>query len=1130
MLSHVLQVDVSQHTSRALLDNVNAFKGTSSSFLESLAVLLVEKTMPPSTFLFRENDPSKALYFVARGVVEALAVNADTLATDPKIDRVYADDSVLGEVPFFFSIRQLFSARTRVNQLVRIYELSVRDYKRFLEAYPDEERAIFQNIINIDIGSVKPASGLEDKESSSAGFEGRNANEPDEMVPEFDEAADANGSESSSFASQMLDKVAQAIENGRRVKDVEEVRTICSAASKGRLEDLERLTRRRAGAGDTGSMSLQEAVTCTDVRARTPLHLAVSHNHHDATEWLIEAGADINALDHEGRTPMSDAIQNKHDQVAALLRSHGCRIDSGDAAGWMCTAGANGDLDQLRRLISNHCNPNEADYDARTALHLAASNGHFDCVKFLISSWADPNPVDRWGGTPLSDAIRHNHSDIQQFLVEEGGEIGATDLGGVLCQHAVDDEVDQLRVLVKNGASINVGDYDDRTVSSSCLSSVLIHCEAFALIIRCCLPLDNHQAVHLAASCAQLGVLHALASFSDIDINPVDRYGGTPTEDAVREGHYAVEQFLVARGGLRKDAPELIQKRAERDTRQAIRLQEAQQTQHKNEQRDAGREALSKQMEGYLKCVDGPLIKLHTLTQILAMTLDPNGASAPRALTHSPKPSLTELLELRIFQAVFYNFAKSVHSESLLEFYIEAQKVCGGDARNRVMKRPGAKSGPRAGRAGSADQGSVVSSSNGSGDHERGSSENEPADPRYSSPTTEGLSKAQKQWRMVEYLYKRFLRSDSQQSINANPRETDRVRQWLKSSPEAHAMMLADTNANWDHLDDTISIASSKAGSGSSVSGPAYVRTPVKPFHEEHPVDDGSLASLDLAGIDVHGETVQLPPERSSASLVVAHQSVAELEGLGWPVLHSELSKLGLVNRGTAFQSARALAEQLAEARAKDKAPPSSDAAAPRGDAERSERASAEGKRSLLAVTQGQAFKNVMSASKKSGVISIWGATAVESLSAAQVVEPLHTWAGKRLEADVLRKFYRSSGYREMLKERTGRFWRILRLTELVSSHVSDVESDLLFPLEGTASQESMLLIYDQPARAHEMTKEVLALTSSLRETCLQMRSHALSTAHAAKRLFKKLELRDAMASLPDDSDEDEEAGPEGAA
>ena len=162
---------------------------------------------------------------------------------------------------------------------------------------------------------------------------------------------------------------------------------------------------------------------------------------------------------------MSDAVQNKHDQVSALLRSHGCRIDSGDAAGWMCSAGAEGNLDQLRRLISNHCNPDEADYDARTAMHLAASNGHLESVKFLISSWAVPNPVVRWGGTPLSDAIRHNHADVQKYLAEVGGVIGATDLGGVLCQHAFDDEVDQIRTLVSNGANINLGDYDDRTVS-----------------------------------------------------------------------------------------------------------------------------------------------------------------------------------------------------------------------------------------------------------------------------------------------------------------------------------------------------------------------------------------------------------------------------------------------------------------------------------------------------------------------------------------------------------------------------------------------------------------------------------------------------------------------------------------
>ena len=106
------------------------------------------------------------------------------------------------------------------------------------------------------------------------------------------------------------------------------------------------------------------------------------------------------------------------------------------------------------------------------------------------------------------------------------------------------------------------------------------------------------------------------------------------------------------------------------------------------------------------------------------------------------------------------------------------------------------------------------------------------------------------------------------------------------------------------------------------------------------------------------------------------------------------------------FQSARALAEQLFEARSSDGAPnppssatPSSRAPLPSGRSDTTEAdaaASADEKRSLAAVTQGHKFKKI------------------ESLSAAQVLEPLHTWAGKRLEADVLRKFYRSSGYREV--------------------------------------------------------------------------------------------------------------------
>ena len=55
----------------------------------------------------------------------------------------------------------------------------------------------------------------------------------------------------------------------------------------------------------------------------TPLHEAALRGHKEIVELLIAKGADVNAKDDGGMTPLAVAIHFKHPETADLLRKHG---------------------------------------------------------------------------------------------------------------------------------------------------------------------------------------------------------------------------------------------------------------------------------------------------------------------------------------------------------------------------------------------------------------------------------------------------------------------------------------------------------------------------------------------------------------------------------------------------------------------------------------------------------------------------------------------------------------------------------------------------------------------------------------------------------------------------------------
>ncbi|MEM6725873.1 MAG: glutaminase, partial [Bacteroidota bacterium] len=79
-------------------------------------------------------------------------------------------------------------------------------------------------------------------------------------------------------------------------------------------------------------------------------------------------------------------------------------------------AASNGDMEELNRLAAEKVNLGIADYDGRTALHLAAAENQKEALAFLIDQGVDLQPKDRWGGTPLSEAERVGHKKIAKLL------------------------------------------------------------------------------------------------------------------------------------------------------------------------------------------------------------------------------------------------------------------------------------------------------------------------------------------------------------------------------------------------------------------------------------------------------------------------------------------------------------------------------------------------------------------------------------------------------------------------------------------------------------------------------------------------------------------------------------------
>jgi ankyrin repeat protein len=67
---------------------------------------------------------------------------------------------------------------------------------------------------------------------------------------------------------------------------------------------------------------------------QTLLHVAVGQNHQDVATYVLDRGADVNAVTTDGLTALHMAAQNGNIAIVTLLLERGAKIDAVDSKGW----------------------------------------------------------------------------------------------------------------------------------------------------------------------------------------------------------------------------------------------------------------------------------------------------------------------------------------------------------------------------------------------------------------------------------------------------------------------------------------------------------------------------------------------------------------------------------------------------------------------------------------------------------------------------------------------------------------------------------------------------------------------------------------------------------------------------
>jgi ankyrin repeat protein len=144
----------------------------------------------------------------------------------------------------------------------------------------------------------------------------------------------------------------------------------------------------------------------------------------DTALRLLDQGADVNAAQGDGMTPLHRTAETGNVRMADVLIEAGANLEAQTRVGShtpLHVASASGRAGVVALLVASGADVEARTTTGATPLHFAAASGSAGAVTALLEGGASPDPREPvWGQTPLMFAAAEGRTEVVEALLEKG--------------------------------------------------------------------------------------------------------------------------------------------------------------------------------------------------------------------------------------------------------------------------------------------------------------------------------------------------------------------------------------------------------------------------------------------------------------------------------------------------------------------------------------------------------------------------------------------------------------------------------------------------------------------------------------------------------------------------------------